>query len=715
MSARIIFRYSHIAIILFFIFNQTAPAIDLQQSSNTWIKRSPLPNTPPSPRLGYEGACAWDNLHQVLIRYGGHNQGGGGAQYSEIWTYDPYTAKWILKEPDISPPGVCCAQQNVFDPILRRYVRFPAFSGSHGWQWFREIYLNNSTLWTYDLDRNIWLERRPLPAPQVTGLRCSTWNIDHQIIVIFGGEGNQAGTVVYDPHSNTWTRMRPPREPAFRSSGNMVYDQAQKLHILFGSQFTDDPHTWAYDLQKNRWLDLKPPIMPPTNKNDAVMCYDSINKVVIALIKITQGEGEQARHRLETWIYDTGKNTWTKMKPPQEPDSSSNRARVLNFAPELGLAILENRTKSKPGPPEQQIWTYCYKPRPEKTDLTLLPPTDLKIVTTSNGARLSWKAGVTKGITHYQIYRGTGEKPWEVTYQKIATIDSEITKFKDAGLKQGTIYYYKIHAAWKDRLSESSIKVRTQPPIIEQIVASVLSGDTVKLTWKLRNTNDITGFHVERADVEVWTEDQLIRLKSKVKPLANPSVGAIRRIGNFKRLTEETTKSYEYVDQIDLTKPIGKLEKPIWEFKLHQDNLNTEGKGYQYGVYAYRARAVNALGVESGPSPWVLTIPSAPRWVFSKEDSTTCHLKWAANPENNIQGYRVYRLDGRWEKDTISRLTKDPIRQLNYTDPTAGKPIRRYHIVAVDVLGQEGFPSRPVWFNREWKQYYEPFTSEWHQ
>ncbi len=53
----------------------------LSQEPNTWVKRSPLPGGPPSPRLGYEGACVWDTKHHLLIRYGGHNQGGGGAQY----------------------------------------------------------------------------------------------------------------------------------------------------------------------------------------------------------------------------------------------------------------------------------------------------------------------------------------------------------------------------------------------------------------------------------------------------------------------------------------------------------------------------------------------------------------------------------------------------------------------------------------------------------
>ena len=68
--------------------------------TNTWVKRSPLPNTPISPRLGYEGACVWDSKHQLLIRYGGHNQGGGGEQGAEVWTFDlPHRAGGPSRSP----------------------------------------------------------------------------------------------------------------------------------------------------------------------------------------------------------------------------------------------------------------------------------------------------------------------------------------------------------------------------------------------------------------------------------------------------------------------------------------------------------------------------------------------------------------------------------------------------------------------------------------
>src|SRR6516225_239100 len=187
------------------------------QAPNTWVKRSPLKDAPLSPMLGYEGSFGYDPQAKLVIRWAGHNQGGGGEQNAETWTFDPASARWEIKEPNTSPPGVCCAQQNVFDSSRQRFLRFPSFSGSHGWHWFRENYLSNSSLWDYDLATNTWRDRRPLPAPRVSPLRCAAWDSDNQVAVVFGGEGNQEGTVVYDPFVNRWTRMNPKVQPAFRS------------------------------------------------------------------------------------------------------------------------------------------------------------------------------------------------------------------------------------------------------------------------------------------------------------------------------------------------------------------------------------------------------------------------------------------------------------------------------------------------------------------
>jgi hypothetical protein len=408
-----------------------------------------------------------------------------------VWTFDLKTARWTLKEPNISPPGVCCNAQNIYDPTRSRYIRFPFFSGSHGWQWARELYLNDSSVWTYDLATNHWRNMRPLPAPRLAPYRCASWDSDEQVVVVFGGEGGRDGTVIYDPWRNKWRWPKPSHEPAPRSGGNMAYDAARKVHVLFGSQFTDDRHTWIYDVSRNQWRDAKPQTMPPTDKNDAVLTYDPIHRVVLSILNVTTGDDENARHDVQTWAYDAGANTWTRLKPTAEPDAAGNRTRNLVFAPELNLAILENCTSR---PREQQVWTYRYAPAPKE-------------------------------------YRPPSPE------------------------SHGT------------------------PPVVEDVVVSVIAPKRVELTWKAPEDAQIAGYHVERATVEVYSEDQLRRLKQNTPPLTEPSLGAIRRIGPFERLTAETIRGTSFTDDtVDLTIPRTIAGEPTYNQELSAEHVDPSGK-----------------------------------------------------------------------------------------------------------------------------------------
>ena len=54
-----------------------------EQEPNTWVKRSPLAGGPPSPGMGYETSLGYDPAARRVLRWGGHNQGGGGEQNTE--------------------------------------------------------------------------------------------------------------------------------------------------------------------------------------------------------------------------------------------------------------------------------------------------------------------------------------------------------------------------------------------------------------------------------------------------------------------------------------------------------------------------------------------------------------------------------------------------------------------------------------------------------
>lgn len=694
------------------------------QAPNTWVKRSPLKDGPVSPGMGYETSLGYDPAARLVIRWGGHNQGGGGEQNAETWTYDPTTAKWALKEPNTSPPGVCCAQQNLFDPVSGRFLRFAAFSGSHGWQWFREIYLSNSSVWGYDLAKNTWRDMRPLPAIRTSPLRCASWDSDCQVVVLFGGEGNNEGTVVYDPYTNAWTRANPKVQPAFRSGGNMAYDEARKLHVLFGVQFGNDPHTWAYDLRKNEWRDMKPPAQPPTDRNDAVLAYDRANRVVIAVVRTIDAEADKeiVRGHLETWAYDASKNAWTAMKPSREPDGQGNRRRVVVYVPDQNVVLMEdyvNPTERVPGVDrEQQIWTYRYAE--PASDPTPAPPPAVEVTTEANSATVAWKPSPSPGVAAYIVLRGEGPRPWLVDFRPVGKVGKDRTTFHDPKLNAGVVYHYSVRALANDgRESADSVKVRTQPRLVEDVIVSVNSPSEARLSWAAAPGRDVAGYHVERAAVEVFSEDQILRLKKDTAPLAEPSVGAVKAVGPFTRLTKEPVKATAFTDTTaDLARPGAVTGDPSYAHRFRPDQLDANGKSYRFGVYAYRVRAVNALGVEGGASPYALTIPSAPQWLFAREEGERCHLKWAANPEAGVKGYRVYRMEGpkiNGPGQPVTRLTAGPVADTRYTDDKAGKDARRYWVVAVDGLGQEGFSSAPAWHYREWRRFYVPFVGEWHQ
>jgi hypothetical protein len=518
--------------------------------------------------------------------------------------------------------------------------------------------------------------------------------------------------------------MKPRREPAPRSGGNMAYDSARRLHVLFGSQFGDDRHTWAYDLRANEWRDLKPTRQPPTRLNDPVLAFDEANKVIVAVVRVADSwEGPSVlKGHLETWAFDAGKNAWTRMKPPREPDGWHNRRRIMVYVPDLNVFVLENFATPADRIPgvgrEQQVWTYRYaEPKP---DANPKPPASLSVRTTPRSATLSWPPSPSPGATGYAVYRAEGPHAWRAEFRRVARLGSDARTFTDKDVGAGKVYHYHVRALAGARASAPGPPARTQPRVVEDGFVSVLGPKEVLLSWSPPAGADVAGYHVERADVEVHSEDQLKRFKADTPPLAEPGVGAVRAVGAFRRLTRTPVRGTTFRDAgVDLRRPREVKGEPTHAGRFRPDQLDARGKPYRYGVYAYRVRAVNSLGTESGPSPYWLTIPSAPQWLFAREDGEKCHLKWAQNPEQKLKGYRVYRMESPRRNgpgQPVTRLTPDPVPGPRFTDPKAGKDItRRYWVVAVDALGQEGFPSAPAWHSREYRRYYAPFVGPWHQ
>jgi len=578
--------------------------------------------------------------------------------------------------PNTSPPGNCCSRNNVFDQANGKFIRFPGFSGSHGWQWSKRILNLDSSVWAYDLNKNKWVNMSPYPEVSIGPARAVTYDIDNQIILVFNVH-EKSKTAVYDLYANTWTLLYPKKEPPEKMHYNpgfsMVYDPSQKLFVLFGVGNGTDPRIFTFDIKKNEWKDMQPKTTPTYYRADPLMAYDSKNKTCICVVQ------NKEKKCLETWAYNTQKNEWQKMNPPKEPDPTQDRQRQIAYSPDQNLIILENRYS--PGHysfNEQQIWTYRYAEAPKEN--LPKPPQNLKLKITKNSIGISWKSNAKK----FNVYYGIAKKPWLVYYKKIATIKTN--KFIHKNPEKNKIHYYYVTTInQKNNESAPSLKIRSQPKVITEIIVSPLSKNKVKISWKTED-KDIQGYNIYRAKM-CWRDALVWRMN-----ISRADYGEKLEIAsNFKKINKKIVQMNKFIDKI----------------KLNQ-------------IYAYRVYAVNKLGIESGHSPYILTIPSPPQYVFSKEYGSDCKLKWQKNPEKIVIGYNVYRMRDRWDDDP-EQLNKKPLKNTFYIDKNATENMprepanygRRYYITAVDKLGQESFPSAPVWFYREWRSFYQ--VRVWHQ
>lgn len=659
---------------------------------NLWVKQSPRPGAP-SPKFGWEGSGAYDPSSKKWIHWGGHD---GIPQGFHLFLWDPQTAKWEQRFPNTSPPGVCCVDgAETFDLANRRFVRFPGASLNHGWQWSRKVRLMNSAVWLYDAATNTWTNMRPLPyrepenySKAVLGAldACGAYAEKHEVALSFGGQGAGGGMnnlFVYDAYANNLQRLEAQNPPSPRDGSGFCYDSTNDCGVLFGSQYLTDEKTYIYRFSTNKWEahDLKP--CPTARKEGPYstipkMAFDATNGICLCVIWL----GEKGGH--ETWAFDSAKLAWMKLSPTVEPEPSKSRARNLCYDQGLNLFFLETWSVSG----EPQVWTYRHTKAP--AELPIERAVDLSCTTAEGGkAMLTWTASPTTGVKQYDVYRAQAEKSWLAQYVKVGT--AKQPHFDDSGLAEGKVYFYAVRAVGADgRESRDSNKARTQPRVLLKPVVSVLAADKIEVTWNTHPAKDLAGYNVYRGRVAVATNTALAKSWAfNDPPYAEPVVDGVKDITDIQKLNDQPLTTIRFTDG-----------------KINLKDKGPESGDYKYAVYAYIVRAVNKLGTESGPSPYALTIPSEPQRVLLREHGRAAEIKWDANPEKGIAGYRIYKYS-----NPMKLVSQDLLREPVFTDDSAGSH-GRYTVVAVDVLGQEGEPSSPVWHGQSYKDFY---AGQWHQ
>lgn len=634
-----------------------------------------------------------------------------------LFTFDFDTGAWQQRFPNVSPPGVCCIDgANTFDVANRRFVRFPGASLGHGYQWSRGVKLKASNVWLYDPAANHWTNMRPAPyrpflANEGLGSLNATATYDpvHELSLSFGGQASSGGTnnlFAYDAYANRLYRLKAANAPSPRDGMGLAYDAKNDCLVLFGSQYGNDEKTWIYRYKSEKWEshDLDP--HPPGRKDKLTystipkMAYDAANGIVLCVTWDTTTNEHQ------TWAFDAAKLAWTKMSPKVEADPSMSRSRNLDYIAKHNVFVLETSSKAGKGK-EPEIWTYRYRQATKKP----ATPYGLGVTTQENAATLSWyPVSIGGEFKEFHVFRARADETWKAKFEKIATHSGfnfdggHPIRITDKGLEAGKVYFYQVKAIARDgSVIASSFRGRTQPPVDVEPVVSVLAADKIKVTWQpsrgqvpifVPGGDDIAGYNVYRGLVTmraVKTGEQTA-WRDNDPDYAEPMPVEVREIADIRKLNDKLLTGTSFTDSdVNL---------------LKKDAGPSE---YKHQVYAYIVKSVNRLGTESGPSPYALTIPSAPQFVFNREKGDMAQLKWAPAREENIAGFHVYKLGkGVWQ---IVRVTDQPVKGTTF-EHQGGKNTTRYWITAVDALGQEGEPSSPVWHQRSYKGYFE---GEWHQ
>ncbi len=641
---------------------QPVPSV-AEQKPGTWVRRlaaRPMEDVGLLPRLSYESSLAYDRRNHKVVMWGGHGLQCDSPQLDETWLYDPAANAWKEGHPPRRPMGSCCVRDSTYDEVAGRVVQMEGHSGGHGWQFTRQKGwgLRASSPWLYDAAADRWAPMRPAFGPSNRPYKALAWSPDHFITLMFSGEGQENDTWAYDSGANRWFEMNPPARPPAFLGGSLCYDRKRKTFVMLaaaGPEVGEPPRRtglWTYDPAANAWKEHRPEHSPPAGTNSPLSFDEAAGQTLCFPAEGSPGSG---KWRMRVWTLDLDKPDWTEVTPAEPGPAYFNHCAV--YVPELNVHVIgPGHADWHTGhPTTRETWTYRY--REGKAPEGILANSSL-VVTAEDKAVVVTVPQKTELAC--PLLRAEGEQPWKLAW---AEIEPKFTgTFRDEKVERGRVYWYRLKVG--ERLSAP---LRAQPAVPACPLVVLRNEKETEVSWAVNSEKDVIGYNVYRARVRVLSV----------------SGGQVSRLGGaeaFMKLNAEPISEPRFTDKtVDLAAP--------------------EPSGAIHALWAYHVRAVNRLGVESGPSAFALTIPEqmdAPEVAAAEPETGKVTLKWAKHPSPSVVGYNVYRIAATYEKP--KRLNAEPVKETGFADESLpGDAMRRYCVLAVDAFGQEGIGSAEVW------------------
>ncbi|MEM4160656.1 MAG: kelch repeat-containing protein, partial [Thermoplasmata archaeon] len=205
-----------------------------------------------------------------------------------------------------------------YDQNAQKFVLFGGYDGTS--------YLADT--WAYDAITQTWTQRFPPAAPPAR-YRCElVYDNLNKLCVLFGGYSAQAPTYLndvwfYNYSTNTWIPKYAP--PTARYGYSMVYHETAQKFVLFGGyDGVARGDTWIYDPSAGTWTNVTPGTSP-TPRYYAAMAYDSSTQQILLF-----GGYSGSVYLSDTWIYNLTTNTWTQKLPSAAPSGREGASLAYN-------------------------------------------------------------------------------------------------------------------------------------------------------------------------------------------------------------------------------------------------------------------------------------------------------------------------------------------------------------------------------------------------
>ena len=631
----------------------------LEQPGNSWVLRK-APHDYDDltvPDLTYESAMVYEPASGKAVQWGAHGRRADSPQTGRTWMYDAGANEWHRPVPRQEPPGICLTRGITADPVRGLVISPVSGAGGHGWVMSLRKNASYSVPWVFDSRKEQWYPMRPVKNPGAQGMVASCFDLRNDVMLI-----HSSSPRVYDAHANEWAATKPPEpRPQARSEQPGAYDPVtERFIVVADSDERGRAKTWAYDLRKDQWTELKPENPPPAMA--VPMVYDSANDVMLAF--------RPEPGHLAVYVYQLRENRWQALPPGQPAPSYHNIDAAYDPANNVTVITGGWEWGQSGEVTVRETWTYRYRPAPPLDPKKPGAPGALHLEVSPEGrAILSWEAPAGGAPGGYAVYRAVGEHPWTARVERVTTAALKATAFTDLiKLEPDKLYYYRVRTLAADgKEGPGTPLARSQPLPVREVAAARAADGAVSLSWTPSASPNVVGYNVYRASGgkgDLW----------------NGPFDLGKKVGEFAKLNAEPVAEASFADQ-----PGGAVEPA--------------GETSWAPFFVYVVRAVNAIGQESGPSPATLSIPAPPGPVVAAplEDGRVL-VTAGAEGAVPVRGRQLYRMDS-YKGDWIFRMAGAPHPGNVFVDgqkwPRGDRSC--YFVIAVDELGQLGVPSSEAW------------------